>query len=48
MRTKPIIQRSVVFTKPQMVWLEKESEKLGISISDLIRRAIDEVRTKRG
>ena len=46
MRTKPIIQRSVVFTKPQMEWLEKQSDKLGISIAELIRRSLDEVRMR--
>ena len=40
----PITQRSIVFTKPQMAWLKSESKRLGISISEIIRRIIDEKR----
>jgi len=39
-----IIQRSIVFTAPQMKWLQKRRKELGVSISEVIRRIIDEKR----
>lgn len=42
----PIIQRSIVFTAPQMKWLKERAKKLDISISDVVRRLIDEKREK--
>lgn len=39
-----IIQRSIVFTKPQMAWLKQQADKLGITVAELIRRIIDEKR----
>jgi len=38
---KKPLQRSVVFTGPQMDFLQKESRRLGISMADLVRRIID-------
>lgn len=38
------MQRSIVFTKPQMAWLLKRAKELGITVSDVIRRLIDERR----
>ena len=42
------IQRSVVLTEPQRKWIIAEAKRLGISDAEVIRRAIDEVRAKRG
>ena len=39
------IKQSVVFTDPQMKWLQKRAKELGISVSDLIRRLIDAERS---
>lgn len=41
-----IIQRSVVFTKPQMKWLKEQAARYGISIAEVVRRIIDEKREK--
>lgn len=41
---KHSLQRSVVFTKPQMDYLQREADRLGISVSDVVRRIIDEKR----
>jgi hypothetical protein len=38
------IRRSVAFTPPQYVFLEKEAERLGVSIGELIRRIVDSYR----
>lgn len=40
------MQRSIVFTEPQMKWLQKKSRELGITVSDVIRRMVDENREK--
>jgi hypothetical protein len=37
-------QRSIVLTDPQDSWLSAEAVRLGISVSDVIRRLIDDVR----
>lgn len=37
-------KQSVVFTEPQMKWLQKRAKELGITVSDLLRRMIDEKR----
>ena len=37
-------KQSVVFTAPQHAFLEKEACRLGISVSDLVRRIIDQYR----
>jgi hypothetical protein len=39
-----MIKRMVSFTEPQLKFLKAESEKLGISIPELIRRIIDQYR----
>lgn len=38
-------KQMVTFTTPQIAYLKEEAEKLGISVSDLVRRIIDEHRT---
>ena len=40
------IQRQIVLTKPQAAWIDAQAKKLGVSAAEVIRRAIDEVRTK--
>lgn len=40
----PIIQRSIVFTAPQMKWLQSRAKELGITVAELIRRIVDEKR----
>jgi hypothetical protein len=42
------LQRQMVqFTEPQLDYLRKEAARLGVSISELVRRVIDEHREKR-
>lgn len=36
--------RTVNFTQPQISYLREESDRLGITVSDLIRRIIDQFR----
>lgn len=43
----PMKKQSITFTDPQISWLEKEARKLGISVSDAVRRVIDQVRQSR-
>lgn len=38
------IQRGIVFTALQMKWLEKRAKELGITISEVVRRIVDEKR----
>ncbi|MDE2020725.1 MAG: hypothetical protein KGJ13_10350 [Patescibacteria group bacterium] len=38
------VRRSVALTKPQLDWLKKEANRLGITIADVIRRIIDRAR----
>jgi predicted DNA-binding ribbon-helix-helix protein len=40
-------RQSVTLTKPQMDYLKEESKRLGITVSDLIRRIIDQHREQR-
>jgi hypothetical protein len=40
----PMAKRSIVLTAKQHLFLEKEAKRLGITISDLIRRIIDKHR----
>lgn len=40
----PIIQRSIVFTRPQMQWLKEEARRLGVSFAEVIRRIVDKER----
>lgn len=36
-----MIKRVISFTDPQDDWLIKESDRLGISVAELVRRIID-------
>jgi hypothetical protein len=36
-----MIKRVISFTEPQDDWLIKESDRLGISVAELVRRIID-------
>jgi hypothetical protein len=45
MKKQSTVRRSVVFSKPQKIYLECEAGRLGISIGELIRRIIDNVRS---
>ena len=40
------IQRQIVLTASQHKWIAAQSAKLGITEAEVIRRAIDEVRSK--
>jgi hypothetical protein len=40
-------RRSIVFTAVQFAFLEQEAARLGITVSDLIRRIIDQYREER-
>jgi len=40
-------RHTVSLSDPQLAFLEKEAERLGISVSDLIRRIIDTYREGR-
>ncbi len=40
-------KQSVSLTEPQIEFLRKEADQLGISVSDLIRRIIDQHRENR-
>lgn len=42
------VRQSVTLTKPQHEVLAAEAERLGITVSDLIRRIVDEWRERRG
>jgi hypothetical protein len=41
------LRQSVTLSRPQYEYLRRESERLGISVSDLIRRIIDAYREGR-
>lgn len=34
-------RQSVTLTSPQWAWLEKEAKRLGVSVSEAIRRIVD-------
>jgi predicted DNA-binding ribbon-helix-helix protein len=40
-------RQSVTLTAPQFAFLKKEAKRLGISVSDLIRRIIDQYREEK-
>jgi hypothetical protein len=42
----PRFERTIKFTEPQWAWLDSESARLGITVSDLVRRTIDEKRER--
>jgi len=37
-------KRMISFTDPQEAFLKREAKKLGISVSDLVRRIVDQYR----
>lgn len=39
-----MIRKLLHVTAPQAEWLEQEAKRLGISVSELVRRIIDEAR----
>jgi len=41
-------KQMVSLTEPQIVFLKSEAERLGITVSDLIRRIVDQYREGRG
>lgn len=41
------VRQSVTLTKPQHEALMAEAARMGLTVSDLIRRIVDEWRTKR-
>ena len=42
------VRQSVTLTEPQFAFLKSEAERLGITVSDLIRRIVDQYREGRG
>jgi len=38
---------NITVTVPQQTWLEREAKRLGVSIGELIRRILDEWRTRK-
>lgn len=40
------VQRQITITASQHKWIQAQAKKLGISEGEVIRRAIDEVRSK--
>jgi hypothetical protein len=40
-------KQTVSFTRPQIEYLRKEAERLGISVADTIRRIIDQHREEK-
>jgi hypothetical protein len=40
----PNARINIVVTKPQQAWLEREAERLGVRIGEVIRRILDAVR----
>jgi predicted DNA-binding ribbon-helix-helix protein len=40
-------RQSITLTKPQFAFLRKEAARLGVSVSELIRRIIDQYREKK-
>lgn len=44
---KKMVPRLLLFSKEATHWLEVESRRLGLSISEVIRRIVDEARVRR-
>jgi len=44
---KAIRPQTVTFTQPQYDWLRSEAERLGITVSDLLLRIVDERRERK-
>jgi len=40
-------RQTVTFSGPQYEWLQVEAQRLGITVSDLVRRLIDEARERK-
>lgn len=47
-RMATTLRQSVTLTKPQAEYLKAEADRLGLTISDMIRRIIDAYREQRG
>jgi len=45
-KSKTRFRQTMTFTLPQTTYLRETSTSLGISVSDLVRRIIDEYRSK--
>lgn len=44
-RGEPLTERlDIVVTDPQLVWLKREMDRLGIRVGEVIRRLLDQVR----
>lgn len=43
-----MVAKVVLFSPQAMVWLKKEARRVGVGSSELVRRYVDEKRTKRG
>lgn len=41
-----MLRRFVSFTAPAYAWLTAEARRLGVSVSELVRRAVDEYRER--
>lgn len=39
-------RQMIQFTEPQMAFLKKEAERLGIGLAELVRRIIDDYRKR--
>jgi len=44
---RAVRRQTVTFTQPQYDWLREEAERLGISVSDLLPRIVDERRERK-
>jgi len=40
-------QISIAFSQPQLKWLRTEAERLGITLSELVRRILDAAREQK-
>ena len=38
-------RKTIVLTGPLILWLEKEAERLGVSLNEIVRRILDKART---
>lgn len=43
---RAMIKRFISFTAPAFEWLVGEAKALGISVSELVRRAVDDYRAR--
>ena len=39
-----MIKQMISFTQPQLAWLRREARRLGVSVAELVRRAVDTCR----